>query len=396
VGKPADDFDPWEPEDFDTAHRRYRELRRRCPVAYSSRWGGFWAAFRYQDVVRVVSDHRTFTTTVQNVVPRVAFTGRRPPLHLDPPEHTPYRVAIDRSMGPRRVEALEPTIRRCVGDLLRPLLAYGSGDVAGEVAQRLPGRVLAHFFHLPPDTAREVEETTRVYHRAVQAADDDRVRASSAVLYRIARDLVQVREREPLDPSEDVVSALLSARGSDGSPLPRDGVVGAVRQLLVTGMIAPSVFVGSMVVHLAREPELHEWLRSKPGETPAAVEELLRLYTPYRGFARTPRHPVVVGGRRIDRGEAIALVFVSANRDEAVFAEPDRFVLGRPNIKQHLAFGRGPHRCPGAGIARAMLRIFLEEWTDRVERVLVDGPVRMTGWPEWGTNEVRVRVHLRR
>lgn len=390
-----DDFDPAEPEEFDTAHRTYRELRVRCPVAYSSRWGGFWAAFRYADVVRVVRDYQTFTTTVQNVVPRVAFTGRRPPLHLDPPEHTPYRRAIEPAMSPARVKALEPTIRRAVGELLEPLIRCGTGDVAGEVAQRLPGRVLGHFFHLSEEAAREVEEITRVYHRAVQAADDDRVRVSSFALYEVARKLLEERERSPLDPQEDVVTSLLVAQDGHGRPLPRGGVLGAVRQLLVTGMIAPSVFIGSMIVHLARDPEVHDWLRKAPEEIPHAVEEFLRLYTPYRGFARTPRLPVELGGRQIYPHEPIAVVFMSANRDDAVFPEPDRFVLRRPNIGQHLAFGQGPHRCPGAGLARAMLRVVVEEWTAAVRECRLAGPVEMTRWPEWGTTAVPVQILCR-
>lgn len=387
----ADDFDPTEPEDFDTAHRRYRELRQHCPVAYSSRWGGFWALFRYEDVARVASDYRTFTTTVQNVVPPVAFTGRRPPLHLDPPEHTAYRRVIDRALRPERVKAMEPLIRQAVGELLSSLREQRGGDVTGAVAQRLPGRVLGRFFQLPVDAAREVEETTRVYQRAVQAADDDQVRRSSLALYAIARALLHQRREFPLDPEGDVVTALLQARDQAGDALPENMVLGTVRQLLVTGMIAPSVFIGSLVVHLAREPELHSWLQRCPEEIPDAVEEFLRLYTPYRGFARTPRRPVELCGRQIREGEPVAIVFMSANRDDAVFPEPDRFVIRRRNIHEHLAFGRGPHHCPGAGLARAMLRIFLEEWTGTVGAFELAGPVQMTAWPEWGTTSVPVR-----
>jgi len=388
----TDDFDPTEPEDFDSAHKRYRELRARCPVAYSSRWGGFWAVFRYEDVVRVARDHRIYTTTVQNVVPPVAFTGRRPPLHLDPPEHTLYRRVIDRTMNAARVRAMEPEIRRAVRDLLLPLVRAGGGDVAGEFAQRLPGRILAKWFFLSEDCACAVEETTRIYHRAVQSAEDDRVRSSSLALYEIADKVLREREKLPLDPMEDVVTGLLVARDGEGRPLPRERILGTVRQLLVTGMIAPSVLIGTIIVHFAREPEVYEWLRQDPEEIPSAVEELLRLYTPYRGFARTPKRRVVLGGREIQEGEPIAVVFMSANRDEMVFPDPDRFIPRRPNIERHVAFGRGAHRCPGAGLARALLRVVVEECTEAVRRFRLCGQVKMTGWPEWGTTVVPVRI----
>jgi cytochrome P450 len=155
-------------------------------------------------------------------------------------------------------------------------------------------------------------------------------------------------------------------------------------------MVAPCVFIGSMVVHLARNPELQAQLRGDPSLIPAAVEEYLRLLTPYRGFARTPTRDVEIGGRMIRKDEPVALVYASANRDESVFPEPDEFILGRPNIGRHLAFGAGPHRCAGAPLAVLMLRVTLEELLSRTSAIEVDGEIAMTGWPEWGTLSVPV------
>ena len=114
-------------------------------------------------------------------------------------------------------------------------------------------------------------------------------------------------------------------------------------------------------MHLAQHPELERQLREEPDLIPAAVEEYLRLFTPYRGFARTAKHDVEFGGRIILKDEPIALVYASANRDEAVFENPDEFILNRPNIDKHIAFGLGPHRCAGAPLGRMMLRVTLEE-----------------------------------
>ena len=142
-------------------------------------------------------------------------------------------------------------------------------------------------------------------------------------------------------------------------------VLGTIRQFIVVGMVAPCVFIGSMVVHLARNPELQRMLRDDPGLIPAAVDEYLRLLTPYRGFARTPTRDVELGGRLIREGEPVAIVYASANRDETVFPEPEKFILGRPNIGKHVAFGVGPHRCAGAPLAELMLRVTLEELLSR-------------------------------
>src|SRR3569623_902963 len=105
------DFDPLQPETFDSANADYARLRDQCPVAHSDAWGGFRALMKHADVAAAAADSATFITSKQNVVPAVAFTGRRPPLHLDPPEHTPYRRARSQLLTERRVARYAPVIR---------------------------------------------------------------------------------------------------------------------------------------------------------------------------------------------------------------------------------------------------------------------------------------------
>ena len=105
---------------------------------------------------------------MQNVVPKLAFTGRRPPLHLDPPEHTPYRRALNPYFAPAKMEAIEPEVRAIVGDLLDPLVAAGGGDFCAEFTHRLPGYVFAEFFNLTPELGMAIREATREFVDAVQ------------------------------------------------------------------------------------------------------------------------------------------------------------------------------------------------------------------------------------
>jgi len=386
-----DDFNPLVEETFESAHREYRRLRRECPVAYSSAWNGFWMLTRHADIERVLRDPSTFTTTVQNVVPRVAFTGRRPPLHLDPPEHTPYRRVLNRFFTKSKVEALAPRIREVAIELLEPLLAAGEGDFCRDFTHPLPGLVFAHFFHLPRATAMRIREVTEGYDLALQQANDELVKQASLRLYEIASEMIQERKARPMSPAEDPTSALLAAT-DHGEKLPEDMVLGTLRQFIVVGMIAPIVFLGSCVVHLSEHPELQQKLRDQPTLIPAAVHEYLRLFTPYRGFARTARRDVQIQGRLIGVDEPIALNYASANRDEAVFPDGDRFILRRPNIGRHLAFGGGPHRCAGAPLAVVMFRIIFEELLGRTSSIELAGPIRMSGWPEIGTLSVPVHI----
>jgi cytochrome P450 len=380
---PHQDFDALAPETFDSPYAVYADLRANCPVAHSDAWGGFWALMGYEDVRQVAGDAARFVTSIQNVVPKVAFTGRRPPLHLDPPEHTPYRAALNPLFSAARMAALEAPTRQIVVDLLAPLLARGEGDICADFSSHLPIQVFAHWMNIADAEARVLSQVGRAYNLAVQANIDDVVKTNSLQLYDMAKAVVDARRAHPLDPAIDATSALLAAR-YQGEPLPEAMIIGTIRQVLVVGIIAPTVMIGSIAVHLSRDVALQTRLRADPALIPAAVEEFLRLYTPYRGFARTAVEDVEIGGRTIAAGEPIALVYASANRDENKFPDADQFVLDRPNIGEHLAFGRGAHNCPGASLARLQLRVALEELLARTASFQLNGEVRPTRFPEIG------------
>lgn len=385
------DFDPLAPEDFDSPHAEYARLRRECPVAHSDAWGGFWAMMRHADVVAASTDSDVFITSKQNVVPKVAFTGRRPPLHLDPPEHTPYRRALAPLLTPARVARYEPVIRSICDELLGAMAAKGGGDICEEFSARMPIRVFNAWMNLPDELASVLADVGRRYNIAVQSNDMVATQETSLRLYEMARAVVADRKVNPLDPGEDATSALLAAR-VDGQPLPDEMIVGTIRQVLVVGIIAPTVMIGSIAVHLSRHPALQAQLRAEAGPLDAATDEFLRLYTPYRGFARTAKVDVTLHGRTIPAGEPIALVYASANRDESVFEAADEFRLGRPNMKESVAFGRGPHTCLGSALARLEMRIALEALLRHTPNGFrLDGQIVPTRFPEIGALRVPLR-----
>ena len=384
------DFNADVPEDFDSPHAMFKDLRKRCPVAYSDAMGGFWAVTKYDDIVRVLTDWQTFTTTIQNVVPRVATTQRRPPLHLDPPGNVPYRNAITRLMTPAKLRPWRAKIEREVDELLEPLVVRGEGDICREFSFILPIAVLAEFFCLPEGNARRIRVVGSEFNMALQRRDDENVRKYSDELYGIARELIEDRKAAPQDPDVDPISSLLAVR-IDGEPLPDAMILGALRQFLMVGIVAPTTFIGSAVVHLARHPEHHTLLKNDPALIPDAVEELLRLYTPYRAFARTARCDVTFGDKLVREGDVVAAVFTSGNRDEDVFENPDEFDLTRRK-KDLLTFGRGPHLCPGAPLARLLLELAIEGIVRRTRRIEIAGEITMTNWPEYGPLAVPIKI----
>lgn len=384
------DFDPDQPENFDSAIAEFARLRAECPVAHTTALGGFWALTRYDDVRRAASDPATFVTSVQNVVPKVAFTGRRPPLHLDPPDHTPYRRTLNPLLSQDRADRLMPYARACARELLVPIVANGGGDICADFASHLPVRVFGEWMNVPPDWIERLHGSGRAFILAVNLNQPEKMKETSLALYAIARELIAQRKEAPLDPDSDITSALLAAR-FDGAALDDELIVGMVRQVLVVGIVAPTVLMGSIAIHLSRNPVLQQDLRVNPGKIPAAVEEFLRLYTPYRGFARTATCPVEFGGRTIPPGEAIALVYASANRDDAVFPQGDQFILDRPNIADHLAFGRGPHNCPGIHLGRMQMQVMVEELLAATTGFDLAVDVAPARWPEIGAISVPLR-----
>jgi cytochrome P450 len=389
------EYDPLQPETFDGVHQTFANLRARCPVAHSSEFDGFWAVTRYRDVVDILMNPETFITSVRNVVPGSATTGRRPPLHLNPPEHTPYRRAIDRALSASRVASMETATRRIAGDLAASLVARGEADFVEHFSSPLPALVFGEWMGLSKEQTQVLWNTARAYVKAWEAFDKQSVAQAGAELARMAVEVIAQRRANPLDPNVDPTSSLLAARDADGRPFPDELLAGCVRQVLVVGLVAPPIFLGSIAVHLSRDVALQDQLRNDLSLIGAALEEFLRLYTPYRGFARTARRDVEVAGRKIKPNEAIALVYASANRDEAVFPEPDKFILRRPNISQHIAFGRGPHMCAGTALARQQLRIALEELLKKTEHFEVCGEIRMSGMPEVGPISVPLRLQPR-
>lgn len=389
---PENEYDPTADESFEGTYAKFADLRASCPVAHSTAFEGFWAVTRYQDVLDILLQPDLYITSVRNVVPGSSATGRRPPLHLDPPDHTPYRRAIDRALGAGRVAAIENTTRRVARELMQSLVARGEADFVEHFSSPLPAAVFGEWLGLSDSQTQVLWRTARAYVKAWESFDRNSVAAAAVQLAEMAAEVIAERRREPRDPEVDPTSSLLAARDDAGQPFPEALLAGCVRQVLVVGLVAPPILLGSIAVHLSRDVGLQRQLRADPSLVPDAVEEFLRLYTPYRGFARSARNEVELHGRRIEPGEPIALVYASANRDEAVFPDADRFQLRRPNIRQHLAFGRGPHMCAGIALARQELRIALEELLRQTRHFEICGELKMSGMPEVGPISVPLRL----
>jgi cytochrome P450 len=149
-------------------------------------------------------------------------------------------------------------------------------------------------------------------------------------------------------------------------------------------MIAPPILFGNIAAHLFKDKGLQNELRNNPNLIPAAIEEFVRLYVPYRGFSRTAAHPVEMHGREIHPGEPITMTYAAANRDPTIFDHPNEFMMGRENVNQHLGFGRGRHRCAGMPLARLALQVGLKAMLEGCRDWIVSGKIQYAKMPEMG------------
>ncbi|GAA5878471.1 hypothetical protein JCM8547_005956, partial [Rhodosporidiobolus lusitaniae] len=238
---------------------------------------------------------------------------------------------------------------------------------------RFPAWCETAWLNLDDEIAPLLSKTASAWVNAWREQDGELVTKHSQTLYQLARDLVADRKANPRDPEVDPASSLLLERvGPDFEPLAEEHIIGALRQSLVVGMVAPPLLIASITRHLAVNLDLQEQLRENLDDVPAAVEEFIRLYSPYRGFARTVSEPTTLHGRTIQPGEPVTMTYCAANRDPTVFPSPDTFILHRPNITKHLGFGRGRHACAGAQLARLMIQTAVRDLLEQTSSIELD------------------------
>lgn len=383
-------FDPLAAGTVENPHEVFAQLRRRCPVARSERWEGFWLLTRYRDIVKAATRPDTFTSTEGIVVPRNPVSGRRAPMHFDPPEHTRYRRAMNAVFREERVREREPAIRALARARLAGLVAGPQPwELVRNFASPFTCEVLAAFLGLEAGDAAVLQEHTQRFEEAQVALDTHTAEHENQFMYAMARRIVAAREAAPRDPQRDLISRLLATAADHAEPA--EFVAGSVRQLFVAAHVAPTVAIAAAVAMVMQEPGLEQRLRAQPELIPEAIEEILRLATPNQGFSRTTTAATRIGAQGIAAGEQVVLCYPAGNRDPEVFDEPDRFVLGRaPN--KHLAFGAGVHKCVGAPLARLELRVALEELLGLTADLRVAGKATPFPWPMLGPATLPIRT----
>ena len=386
----ATDYDIFDPDYVHDPAPIWDELRMRCPIAHTTRWGGSWLPTRYDDLqamVRMVPALSSRSTAVvppppalreQLVAEAKKYGAETPPISADPPEHKPFRRMILPFFSPRAVEAQIPYTRALCHSLIDGFIAKGEADAAVDYAQQITPRVIAYVLGIDPGRADEFVEWVRGLLELGQTQPAMRIKYRG-VIRDFFKDMVAERRANPGD---DPISTLIEAE-VEGKKLDDYKIVGVCFLLLVAGIDTTWSSISSSLLHFATHPEDQARLRAEPELLPTAVEEMLRFYAPVT-MARKVTEPVEISGVALQPGDKVLMNFPAANRDPAVFDRPDKVVLDRQR-NRHIAFGLGIHRCAGSNLARMEMQVALHTWFDRIGTFELTHPDSIT----WAGGQVR-------
>ncbi len=290
---------------------------------------------------------------------------------FDPPKHTDHRALLMRLLTPRRLKENEDFMWRLADRQIDAFAERGSVEVIGEYAVPYTFLVIADLLGVPeedrPTFIEDMQGSKR--HRAmIGSAKESLEHNPLQFLYSWFTRYVEDRRREPRD---DVLTGMAHATFPDGSLPEVIDVVRVAVNLFAAGQETTVRLLGSALQLIADRPDVQERLRAEPQSVPDFVEEVLRYESPVKGDFRLARVSTTVGGVDIPAGTTVMLLNGAASRDPAWFDGPDRFDLDRPNARQHLAFGRGVHSCPGGPLARAEARVSVERLLDRLDDIRI-------------------------
>src|SRR5215217_4170163 len=373
-------------------HELFRRLRSECPVHWTERIteypeeDGFWSVTKAADLHAVSRDWETYSSERGGIT---ALTNAVLPLELvramfigmDPPKHDRLKALFQRGFTPRRIAEHEGPIRDITNGVLDRLEGRDTCDLVTDVAQPVVSRVIGSFMGIPPE---DDEVWARLMNATLGAGDPDlnpdgteavMQREVPEIFERCGRLIAERRER----PTEDLTSVLVHAE-VDGERLEEHEIVMGFFLLVAAGNDSTKATYCSGMRALMEHPDQRRLLVDDPALIPSAVEESLRMYPAFAHFRRTATRDTDLAGQRIREGDKVVMWYVSSNRDESRYEDPDRFDVTRN--PEHQAFGAGGrHFCLGTALARLELRILLEETLARFPEMELAGKPEHTESP---------------
>ncbi|HEV8297073.1 MAG TPA: cytochrome P450 [Acidimicrobiales bacterium] len=387
-------YNPFDPRQVDHHDAILARLRAEAPV--HELLPGFFYLPRHQDIIDVCRQPELFEQG--RFIPLEEDTRSDDELNLgetNPPQHTRIRKVLAHLLSPPKVRRMEPQIREVCTQIVDKFADRGEADMIADLGVPLPGAVIGPITGIPA----EYHSQFRAYSDAYMLrTDPDEARVKAAMAYvdefdAMARQLIRDR-RASSDRPDDVLTGLIEVEDENGKPLSEDKIlVHLTKDMIVGGTETTTHMIGNLFYNLCSTPGAYDRVHADRSLVPVAAEETLRLNGPVQILFRVPNADTEIHGCPIPKGSTVALGYAAANRDDALFDDPDTFSLDRSeNLRrEHLGFGYGVHLCVGAALARLEAVCALDAVLDRIpkmelapgfeyERVqffMMKGPVRV-------------------
>ncbi len=374
----ATDFDHTDPAWVADPYPIMEDLRERCPIAHSNRYGGMWVPVLHEDVSAIANDTEHFTSRTvvvgsgrptEEAPP--APIGVAPPISSDPPFHAIARRLMLPAFAPKPVNALEGFTRDLCSGLIDKM---GDADIVNagvDYSQHIPVGLIAKMVGLPQDQG----DLFRGFVHTILEGIDQPMEVRMEMFAPIEAYIIKVIEEHMENPQDDLTSFLIDAEIM-GQKLEPSHIFGTMVLLIVAGIDTTWSAIGSSIWHLAKNPDDLARIVADPSLLPSAIEEFLRAYAPVT-MARLVKEDFDFKGCPMKKDDWILLGFPAANRDPAFFDRADEVIIDRVE-NRHAAFGLGIHRCMGSNLARMEMTVAIGEFIKRFPKFELADPDAVT------------------
>ena len=357
------DLDHHSPEFREDPYGRFREIRESgCPVAHSGHYDGFWALVDYASVFDAARDDELFKSYPSVGVPASGMPFPILPIESDPPHTQELREVTLRQFSPGSAERARPIATEMTNAAIDEFIERGECDIVGELTTPLPARLILRLLNW--DESRAMDWVSWVHTTVHERAHEpDKAALAGMELFGEINKQIEQRRAEGL--GDDLFSDIL--RGTlDGAPLDDVQITMYGFLMMLGGMDTTSGFTGNVLLRLCQDAELRSQLIADPSLIKKGTDEMLRVFTPSLGLARTVSQDTEFHGQPLRQGDRAILMWAAANRDPAMFEDPDKLDLSRENTKKQMAFGVGIHRCLGSHYAKMMFQVMLTQVLERL------------------------------